>query len=259
MLMIWQWYSQEYVTSNTKTRLRLCVDIGNTRTKWAVFDEDALVYKDVFTADIEKKIKEIKERYSITSCMSSSTRKGAVVEQNILDEHFEHTVLSYKTPLPIQNGYKTPKTLGVDRIAGVVGARSIFGAENCLVVDAGTCMTYDFIQADGLYVGGNIAPGIQMRLKAMHHFTDGLPLVDMRLPDHWLGESTETAMQNGAMRGAILEIRSLIEAVTAQYHKVNVILTGGDALFFAELLNTEIFVSSNLVLTGLNEILKYNA
>jgi len=239
--------------------VRLCIDIGNTRIKWGVFDSDELVYKDAFQRNYDSKLKEVFEEFDINQSISSSTRKKASSMEKMVSQFTDHTILDHTTPIPINNLYTTPETLGRDRLAGVIAADAVYPDVASVVIDAGTCITYDFITSDGDYLGGNIAPGVQMRLQAMHHFTDGLPLINMALPDKILGESTETAIQNGAVRGTIFEIESFLHTMSKSYGKLNVILTGGDAIFFGELLNTEIFVDPNLILKGLNEILKHNA
>lgn len=237
----------------------LCIDIGNTRIKWAVYDGNDMVHYEVFERGFERRLDNLLEKYDISQSISSSTRKRARTFQDSVAERLPHIILSHETSIPIINAYETPETLGRDRLAGVVAAYGKKKNENSLVIDAGTCITYDFIDQDGVYHGGNIAPGVYMRLEAMHHFTDGLPLIDREMPEGLLGVSTKTAMQNGAVRGTLLEIQSFIEAIELRYGTVNVFLTGGDADFFGEKLNSEIFVAPKLILEGLNEILKHNA
>jgi len=260
MGLLWYLQGLDTLSTNPATRnMNLCIDIGNTRIKWGIFEEDSLVHKDSFQRNYTSKLEEVFKKYQIKRSISSSTRKKASSMEKLVADYCEHTILDYKTPLPIKNMYKTPETLGRDRIAAVVAAHAKYSQKGNLVIDLGTCITYDFISLNGDYLGGNIAPGVHMRLNAMHHFTDGLPLIDMKLPNKILGDSTETAMQNGAVRGTIMEINSFLNTMSDFYGELNVILTGGDAIFFGELLNTEIFVAPSLVLTGLNEILKYNA
>ena len=160
--------------------------------------------------------------------------------------------------MPITNLYGTPKTLGLDRLAAVIGAASEYPKKKCLVVDIGTCMTYDYIDHKGNYYGGNIAPGAELRLMSMHHFTSALPLVKRKWNEEMLGKSTKTAIQNGAIWGMKLEIEGFIKTLTSKKGKITVLLTGGDASYFGEILDSEIFVASNLLLKGLHEILKFN-
>jgi len=240
--------------------MRLCIDIGNTRIKWGVFDGDELVHYDAFVRNYDSRLRELMSEFDITESISSSTRRKSKSMEQLVSSYIKgHIVLDHTVPLPITNTYQTPETLGRDRLAGVVAAYMGDGTSAHVVIDAGTCITYDVIDEQGVYLGGNIAPGAKMRLQAMHHFTDGLPLVDMKLPVDILGSSTETALQNGALMGTVMEMNSFVHMMSKQYSRLNVILTGGDADFFGELLNTEIFVRPNLIMVGLNEILKHNA
>jgi type III pantothenate kinase len=171
---------------------------------------------------------------------------------------FYYLPLKNQTPLPFKNLYRTPLTLGIDRLAAVAGALASFPAQNCLVVDAGTCMTYELLTAQAEYLGGNIAPGIAMRLKAMHAFTAKLPEVSKGETEDWVGYSTESALRNGAQWGAAFEIEGTIARLQGKFSPLTVILTGGDAIFLAKMLKSQIFVLPDLVLIGLNKILNHN-
>jgi len=166
--------------------------------------------------------------------------------------------LSHKTKVPIKNLYGTPKTLGLDRLAVMVAAAVTYPGKSALVIDIGTCMTYDYLEEGKNYLGGNIAPGVELRLKGMHHFTSALPLVDRAFNQEQLGKSTKTALQNGAVWGIKLEIEAFIKTLTKKRGKMVVILTGGDASYFGEQLDSKIFVAPNFLLKGLNAILEYN-
>ncbi len=166
--------------------------------------------------------------------------------------------LDYRTPLPIKNQYKTPKTLGKDRLAAIMGAHALYPDQAALVIDAGTCVTYDVLDNKRQYLGGNISPGWQMRLDAMEHFTAKLPRPETKALDNWLGEDTNSALQDGAYYGLLFEMQGYINEIKTKYPFVNVLLTGGDAEFFAKKLKSKIFVNQNLVLIGLNKTLHYN-
>jgi type III pantothenate kinase len=166
--------------------------------------------------------------------------------------------LTADTPLPFHNRYATPATLGKDRLAGIAGAYARFPAQNCLVIDAGTCITYDVLTAAGDFIGGNISPGIGLRFRALPVFTAGLPLVQPGEMSGTLGNSTESAIRNGVQLGALLEVEGVIARMRGEWDKLNVLLTGGDADFFAKNLKTLIFANPDLVLEGLNKILNYN-
>jgi type III pantothenate kinase len=161
-------------------------------------------------------------------------------------------------PVPIVNLYATPATLGVDRLAGICGARQLFPFENCLVIDAGTCITYDFLDRDGKYHGGAISPGLQMRFKAVNTFTARLPLVSAIPEPPLIGNSTESCIQSGIIHGVISELDGIISQYQAKFPDLRVILCGGDTRFFENKLKASIFASPELVLVGLNSILIYN-
>lgn len=239
--------------------MNLCIDIGNSFIKLAIVENREVLHKDVVKKIYVSKIKEIKRSFDFKSVIVGASGKLPKSIMRHLGQNYHLLILSADTPLPIQIGYKTPKTLGRDRIAAVVGAHAIYPESDNCVIDIGTCITFDVILKSKLYVGGNISPGVELRLKAMNDYTARLPLVKRGGLDHLLGESTEEALQNGATIGTLLEIKSFIESVRQKYSKINVIITGGDAIFFAEAINSKIFVNPNLVLIGLNEIMKFNA
>ena len=163
------------------------------------------------------------------------------------------------TPLPIRIVYATPKTLGRDRIAAACGAMALLPGRHCLVVDAGTCITLDLVLASGVFLGGNIAPGLQMRLEAMHEKTARLPLADRAWPELPFGDSTMHALQNGACLGALQEIERTWLAARDAFGTVALVLTGGDAPFLAERIKYEIFAAPGLVARGLYQILRFHA
>lgn len=163
-------------------------------------------------------------------------------------------VLDASTPMPLRLDYSTPMTLGPDRIAAAVGAISVFPGEDCLIFDFGTAITVDFVSADGVFSGGNISPGLSMRLRSLHQFTDRLPLVKAGVPERQAGRNTSEAISNGVVLGIIFEVERYINHNPGS----RVIFTGGDALFFAKMLKTPIFVACNLVLTGLSKIAQVN-
>jgi len=218
-----------------------------------------VVYLKRYEKVLVKDIKQLRKKYPFHRAIMSSTRKGTPYFLTYLKKHHGLMTLSHKTKVPIINKYGTPKTLGLDRLAAVVGAAIHYPKQNVLVVDIGTCMTYDYIDKKKQYFGGNIAPGLELRLKAMHHFTAALPLVKRKWNKKMLGNSTESALQNGAVWGIKLEIEQFIKTLTGKKGQLTVILTGGDASYFGEIIDSEIFVDSNLVLKGLNEIIAYNS
>ena len=176
-----------------------------------------------------------------------------------LQHHLNHYLeLNEETPLPVTNLYQTPKTLGKDRIAAVVGASALFPDQNILVIDAGTAITYDFINNNKEYRGGNISPGLSMRFQALHQFTNRLPLLQKEEDIELLGENTSKAIVRGVQNGMVFEMNNYIESLSVKNGSLVTILTGGDSNFFDNKLKYPIFVESDLVITGLNKILKYN-
>lgn len=190
--------------------------------------------------------------------MLSSVADDAVGYRENWKQHFDCQELTHLTPLPFSNRYATPNTLGKDRLAAVAGAHALFPQQNCLVLDAGTCLKYDWISESGEYGGGNIAPGLQMRAKAMHHFTAKLPEVTLHIPENFIGVSTEAALQNGAFLGAILEIEGFMRLFKASFDNIRWVLTGGDADFLAlHLKHGPLQLVPQLTLYGLNHILNH--
>jgi len=239
--------------------LNLCIDIGNSFVKIAIFNNAKEMvffkrYVKLLVADIRK----LKKKYDFSNVIISSVRKNPLSFFQHLEKNYHLIMLDHKTKIPFVNDYDTPKTLGKDRIAGVAGAHAQFPKKNVLLADIGTCMTIDFLTKKGVYKGGNISPGVKMRLQAMHEFTSQLPLVKFNNPKQLMGKTTKEALKNGAVFGISLEIESYIKRLKDEYKNINVILTGGDASFFAELIDYQIFVDQNLVLKGLNEILTTN-
>jgi type III pantothenate kinase len=167
--------------------------------------------------------------------------------------------LDHQTKLPIKNLYKTPETLGKDRIAAAVGANELFPDQNLLVIDAGTAITYDLVSEKKQFIGGNISPGMEMRFKALNHFTGKLPLINYSNDFHLFGTNTTDAIRAGVQNGILYEIEQTIEVFSRIYQNLQVVLTGGDSIFLAKRLDDSIFVHLNLTLIGLNRILEYNS
>ena len=241
--------------------MNLIFDIGNTRVKAAVFDKNELLESktivDMQICDIEF----IMRNFSLVkNCIVSSTGH---LESNLakyLQNTFPQLIeLSGNTPLPFKNNYESKATQGPDRIAAIAGAQMQFPGLNVLVVDAGTAITFDFIDKYGNYNGGNISPGLEIRFKALHNFTDKLPLLQRTNEFELLGQNTAEAIISGVQNGIIFEIEQYIVTLKQQYSSLQTIITGGDADFLANKLKSTIFADSNLVLKGLNRILNYNA
>lgn len=241
--------------------MNLIIDLGNTRVKCAVIDESGVITMLIRKPKryCFKVINEIIASQNIKSAILSNTSIPDEGTLKLLSSLTQFIHLDEYTSLPIVNEYETPKTLGKDRIAAAVASYFRFRNENVIFIDMGTCITINFISAKGVFMGGNIHPGISMRLKAMHKFTAKLPMAEINVPEEFLGRSTVKALQNGAVKGAFLEIDAFIQLTQTKFGPIKVLLTGGDAYLFENWTKNEIFVAPNLVLEGLNEILKYNA
>lgn len=240
--------------------MNLVLDMGNTRLKAGVFDQNRLVEQAFWSAWTLRDVSGFAEKWQPARAILSSVAKPDAELTAFLEQKFQFIELSAHTPVPFRNLYRTPETLGKDRIAAAAGAIALFPQENVLTVDCGTCIKYDFVDAAGAFRGGNIAPGAAMRLRAMHHFTARLPEAAFELPASFVGDSTETALQNGALRGALLEIEGFAQVFAEKSGgDLRVILTGGDAEFFAKHLRIKnLTLEPSLVLLGLNAILNYN-
>ena len=240
--------------------MTLTIDIGNTKIKVAVFEQDTIMEREI--ADslglleiIEfflKKHKKIK--YSILSSVSNCPKK--VIE--LLKNKTELLVITQETKFPFINKYQTPLTLGLDRKVLVAGAVLKFPKQNCLIIDAGSCITYDFVDANSNYFGGAISPGIQMRYKALNNFTAKLPLLEKEYPLQFIGNSTNQAIHSGVVSGILFEMEGFITSYLREFEYLTIILTGGDTDFLAKRLKNTIFANSNFLLESLNLLHQYN-
>ncbi|MBT5354315.1 MAG: type III pantothenate kinase [Flavobacteriales bacterium] len=233
--------------------MNLIIDIGNTLVKYAVFNNDQLV-EILKTSEIETgKVNTLIKEFDIKNVIISSVRK----EMNWnLDVEVIH--LSHKTSLPINLNYKTPETLGKDRIANIVAVSEEYPNKNAVVIDAGTCITYDFINKNKEYLGGRISPGLEMRYKSLNEFTELLPKLSVSGKSKFIGDDTDSSIFSGVEQGVLSEVDSLISVFRKENEDLIVVVTGGDTFFFENALKNSIFADQNLVLKGLNIILKYN-
>jgi len=236
--------------------MNIAVDYGNTAAKVGIFKDEQLHDKRLFQDP--SALRAFLESYHAENIIVSSVSHPAEEMLSWSVARGKKIALSYQLQLPIKILYTTPRTLGVDRIAAVCGAVETFPNQDCLVIDAGTCITYEFIDHAGNYYGGGISPGIAMRFEAMHHFTSRLPLVQPALLVPLVGDSTESSMQSGVINGVRAEVEGTIEKYIGQYPNLKAVLCGGDVAFFENQFKHPIFVSPDLVLIGLNRILHHN-
>lgn len=240
-------------------RKKLVIDIGNTLQKLAVFDGKTLLFKETLQGLNAAMLDDFIKKHGPFRGIIQST---VVIHTREMEEVFARSgkffPLTFQTPLPFKNLYQTPATLGKDRIAAVAGAYSLHPFRNVLVIDAGTCITYDFLNKGSEYLGGAISPGIRMRFKAMNTFTGKLPLIEPDDFDGLIGQSTRESMLAGVYNGVVAEITETVRLYREKFEDVLVLITGGDHQFLHNKLKISIFAAPDLVLLGLNEILDYN-
>lgn len=241
--------------------INLIIDIGNSRTKIALFNEHDLMFNVSMDRLTPEHVKMLKDEHPQIKNVILSTVRPADRELNrILSTEFDRFIeLDHLTALPIENLYQTPDTLGKDRLAAAVGANELFPDKNLLVIDAGTAITYDLVSDKNQFMGGNISPGLEMRFKALNHFTGKLPLVSYNDDFVPVGRNTDEAIRAGVQNGILYEMAQNIEYFNRNYQNLHIIMTGGDSNFFDKKLNYSIFVHFNLTLIGLNRILEHNA
>ena len=241
---------------NLRSDMILLADFGNTRVKVAVRDGDSLneIYCGPVVLD------------NLKNAVSGVTVDGGMwCAVRPLEKETDEWLrskglvpLRWDTPMPLKNAYSTPQTLGMDRLAAAVGAWSMNPGQNMLIIDAGTAITYDMVTSDGVFQGGNIAPGIGLRLKSLHDHTGSLPLVSAQGDTPWIGYDTATAIRSGVVNGVRNEIKGYIRDAGERYGAVLVFLTGGDAEYFDLIDKSANFVAHNLVIRGLSCIVDYN-
>lgn len=236
--------------------MNLAIDIGNTHVKFGLFEKDEL--KEVFTPP--SGIEVILSNKKIKHAIISKTGANDEVEYWLREKKIKTLVLSHQLKLPLEILYKTPETLGADRIAGSVAASALFAGKSVLKIDFGTCITYDFVNNKQQYLGGGISPGMIMRFKALHNYTAKLPLIDpmQYLNYELIGSDTATSILSGVVNGIKEEAQGIINEYNLRFGNLQVVGTGGDAGFFVTVLKNEIFARPYLVLEGLNRILNYN-
>jgi len=241
----------------------LVIDIGNSANKIAVFENDEILFQEVSELSFQQNIKAITTSHVIENIIISSVKNDVDIDEKQIAEKFNYIKFNSDTKIPIHNKYKCPKSLGLDRLAAVIGANHIFPNNNVLVIDAGTCITYDTIDESANYYGGSISPGIKMRFKAMNQFTAKLPLVNFETSfNQNFGNDSINSMLSGVINGVIYEAEGFIKNHLEKNSNLKIILCGGDAAFFDTRFKNSIFAhlisyEPLLVLKGLNTVVKY--
>ena len=244
--------------------MALVIDIGNTFTKIAVFEGDKLLKNGLYQQVNSALINGFVNDHKVDKAIISSVKKETAGWQTALEKKVR--VINFNNGMTggIINRYSTPETLGADRLAAVIGAHYLYPGANSLIIDGGTCITYDYVDAGGNYFGGSISPGLNMRYKALNYYTAGLPLIDA---DEGFkaayGNTTVAAIQSGVQNGIKYELDGFIESYKKDVQELNIVLCGGDSIFFDTLLKNSIFaryikMEPHLVLKGLNAALHNN-
>ncbi len=240
--------------------MNLVIDIGNTLVKMAVFQDDVLVKKKIaLKQNFFKILEELEQSFpNIKDVLVSSVSKTPSKWLQKLQEDYNMVFLDQELPQVFLNSYATPRTLGNDRIALVSAASKLYPNQNVLVIDAGTCITFDIKNSENEYLGGAISPGLQMRYQAMNTFTENLPLLEPEEAVDLIGNTTIKSIQSGVIFGITAEIDGVISMYNSQFKDLTIILTGGDSVFLCKRLKNSIFANSNFLLEGLNYILEFN-
>ena len=239
--------------------MNIVIDQGNTSAKVAFFYEQKLyasfIFKPLTIDKLRKLLNKFSPSYGIL-CSVGEVNPG--ITELLQSSLVGFYLFDEKLKLPIEISYKTPQTLGKDRVAAVVGAQLNQKNKNIFVIDSGTAITYDFLNASGVYMGGNISPGMTIRFKALNRYTKRLPLIDEKGDLPKLGYDTETAIRSGVVEGIVKEIDAYVDEYKKLYPDLLIFLTGGHSFYFETKLKNSTFADCNLVLNGLNEILNYN-
>ena len=238
--------------------MNLTLDFGNTRAKIILFDGKEPVHEEVLSGDLNEALQSIAERFHPDQCAwCNVSGNDEVLAEAIATLPCTAVHLKGTSNVPLNVCYKTRNTLGADRLAAVLGATTLRPGTPLLVIDAGTCITFDLVDAQGNYIGGNIAPGVEMRLKALHTFTARLPQVEAEgeLPE--VGFNTETAIRCGVVKGATYEIEGYATQLRKKYPNLKVFLTGGSHFSFSEEFKENLLTDRYLVGRGLNRLLYF--
>ncbi|WP_264559741.1 type III pantothenate kinase [Flavobacterium sp. N2270] len=237
----------------------LAIDIGNSYIKCAVFEQNTLLNKFIFKQDeAQKNFKKILKKYEkVSNGVISSVANLDENTISYLKKNINLLEISNKTPFPFSNNYKTKETLGIDRLVLSAGAVLSFKNQNRLIIDAGTCITYDYVDSNNVYQGGAISPGLSLRYNSLNTYTAKLPLLENKEIDFLIGKSTSESIYSGVINGVINEIDGFITQYKELNKDLTIILTGGDAVFLAKSLKNTIFANSNFLLESLNNLYTY--
>ena len=239
--------------------MNLILDVGNSLLKIALFKKSELIQKFKFSENYIRNIEDIISNNNVTHSIISNVGRIDDSIINILKESTNLLLVSNQLKIPFKNLYKSKNTLGQDRLALVSAAAFKFPKENVLIVDAGSCITYDFKNNNNEYLGGGISPGISMRFKSLNTFTSNLPLIDFDSIYQLIGNNTKNSITSGVVNGTISEINGIIQQYREKFKNIRIILTGGDSNFLLKRIKNTIFADRNFLLIGLNKLLEDNS
>ena len=239
--------------------MNLILDVGNSLLKIALFEKSELIQKFKFSENYKRNIEDIISKYKVTHSIISNVGRIDDSIINILKESTNLLLVSNQLKIPFKNLYKSKNTLGQDRLALVSAAAFNFPNENVLIVDVGSCITYDFKNNNNEYLGGGISPGISMRFKSLNTFTSNLPLIDFDSIYQLIGNNTKNSITSGVVNGTISEINGIIQQYREEFKNIRIILTGGDSNFLLKRIKNTIFADRNFLLIGLNKLLEDNS
>ena len=239
--------------------MNLVLDVGNSLLKIALFEKSELIQKFKFSENYKRNIEDIISKYKVTHSIISNVGRIDDSIINILKETTNLLLVSNQLKIPFKNLYKSKNTLGQDRLALVSAAAFNFPNENVLIVDVGSCITYDFKNNNNEYLGGGISPGISMRFKSLNTFTSNLPLIDFDSIYQLIGNNTKNSITSGVVNGTISEINGIIQQYREEFKNIRIILTGGDSNFLLKRIKNTIFADRNFLLIGLNKLLEDNS
>lgn len=237
----------------------LVIDVGNTRVKVFVYEGDVILYHEAFEHEffLEEILKIFQKFDKISRSVLSSV---GYIDESVLDFlklKSDLLIIDSESKVPFVNNYATPKTLGIDRMVLAAGAVLKYPKTNRLIIDAGTCITYDFVSADDVYLGGGISPGLRLRYESLHAYTAKLPLLRFKNPESLIGNSTAEAIHSGVVNGFVNEIRGIIGEYEKQFVNLAIILTGGDSMLLSDKIKNSIFVNPNFLIESLKALQEY--
>lgn len=242
-----------------ENKMNLVIDVGNTRFKYAFFDEGKLICKGYEVQEMYDKLQACPDSGKNLAIFLSGSGKIDVRMRNRLRKAAAFWLeVNENICLPLHIDYATPETLGFDRVAICAGAKKLFPGKELLVIDSGTAFTYNYVSKEGIFMGGNISPGQEIRFRSLHLFTEKLPYIQATAGYGGCGKTTHDAILNGVMRGIIWEVKGYTEEFFQAHKEGQVVVTGGNSLFLKNKLSGQVYFEADLGFWGLYDILEYN-